>query len=77
MISASKNTLSLNNLKNLRSKGMKNLTNFGKKFCESPPDTQSIKNNQGSELFEPGKGVLTVETNRTLSNIFILRNILK
>ncbi len=37
MISASKSTLSLNNLKFFRPKVTKNLTNFRKKFCESPP----------------------------------------
>jgi hypothetical protein len=37
MISASKSTLSLNNLKILRPKVKKNLMNFRKKFCESPP----------------------------------------
>jgi len=37
MISASKSTLSLNNLKILRPKVTKNLTNLGKKFCEFPP----------------------------------------
>jgi len=37
MISASKGTLSLNNLKILRPKVTKNLSNFHKKFCESPP----------------------------------------
>jgi len=36
MISASIPTLSLNNLKILRPKVMKNLTNFCKNFCESP-----------------------------------------
>ncbi len=37
MISASKSTLSLNNLKILRPKVTKNLTNLCKQFCESPP----------------------------------------
>jgi len=37
MISASKSTLCLNNLKILRSKVTKNLTNLRKKFCEFPP----------------------------------------
>jgi len=37
MISASKSTLSLNNLKILRSKVTKNLTILPKKFCEYPP----------------------------------------
>jgi len=37
MISASKSTLSLNNLRILRTIVAKNLTNFCKKFCESPP----------------------------------------
>jgi len=37
MISASKSTLSLNNLKILRPKVTKNLTNLCKKFYESPP----------------------------------------
>jgi len=37
MISASKSTLSLNNLKILRPKVVKNLKNLCKKFCESPP----------------------------------------
>jgi len=37
MISASKTAVSLNNLKILRPKVMKNLTNLPKKFCESPP----------------------------------------
>ncbi len=37
MISASKSTLSLNNLKILRPKVTKNLRNLHKKFCESPP----------------------------------------
>jgi hypothetical protein len=35
MIFGSKSTLSLNNLKTLRSKVIKNITNFRKKFCES------------------------------------------
>jgi len=41
MISASKSTLSLNNLisKHLRSRVTKNLTNLNKKFCEFPPRT--------------------------------------
>jgi hypothetical protein len=39
MISASKSTLRLNNLKSLRHKAKKNLTNLHKKFCESPPRT--------------------------------------
>jgi len=37
MISASKTTFSLNNIKILRLKVKKNLTNLRKKFCESPP----------------------------------------
>jgi len=37
MIYASKSTFSLNNLKILRPKVRKNLTNLLKKFCESPP----------------------------------------
>ncbi len=37
MISASKSTLSVNNLKILRPKVTKNLTHLRKKFCESPP----------------------------------------
>jgi hypothetical protein len=37
MISASKITLSQNNLNILRPKVTKNLTNLRKKFCESPP----------------------------------------
>jgi len=37
MISASKSTLSLKNLKILRPKVTKNLTNMPKKFCEFPP----------------------------------------
>ncbi len=37
MIFASKSTLSLNNLKILRPKVTKNLTNLPKKFCEFPP----------------------------------------
>jgi len=37
IISASKSTLSLNNLKILRHKVIKNLTNLRKKVCESPP----------------------------------------
>jgi hypothetical protein len=37
MISASKSTLSLNNIKILRPKVTKNITNWRKKFCESPP----------------------------------------
>jgi len=37
MISASKSTLSLNNLNILMPKVTKNLTNLRKKFCESPP----------------------------------------
>ena len=36
-LSTSKSTLSLNNLKILRPKVTKNLTNFRKKFCEFPP----------------------------------------
>ncbi len=41
MISASKITLSLNNLKILRPKVTKNLTNLGKKFYESSPSLVS------------------------------------
>jgi len=37
MISDLKSTLSLNNLKILRPKVTKNLTNWPKKFCEFPP----------------------------------------
>ncbi len=37
MISTSKSTLCLNNLKIIRPKVTKNLTNLHKKFCESPP----------------------------------------
>jgi len=37
MISASKTTLNLNNLKILRPKVAQNLTNLRKKFCEFPP----------------------------------------
>ncbi len=37
MISASKSTLSLNNLKILRPEVTKSLTNLCKEFCESPP----------------------------------------
>ncbi len=37
MIFALKSTLSLNNIKILRPKVTKNLTNSPKKFCESPP----------------------------------------
>ncbi len=37
MISASKSALSLNNLKILRPKVTKNITNLHKKFCEFPP----------------------------------------
>jgi len=37
MISASKTTFSLKNLKILRPKRTKNLTNLHKKFWESPP----------------------------------------
>jgi len=41
MIPASKSTLNLKNLEILRTKGTKNLTNFRKKFCESPPSALS------------------------------------
>ncbi len=37
MISAPKSNLSLKNIKILRPKVTKNLTNLLKKFCESPP----------------------------------------
>jgi len=37
MISASKSTIRLNNLKILKPKVTKNLTNLRKKFCECPP----------------------------------------
>jgi len=40
MISATKSTLSLNNLKILRPKVKKSLPNFRKKFCEFPPRGQ-------------------------------------
>jgi hypothetical protein len=43
MICASKTTFSLNNLKILRSKVTKNLTNLLKKFCEFPPRALSVK----------------------------------
>jgi len=45
MISASKSTLGLKNLKILRPKVTKNLTNLRKKFCESPPSwwTENVK----------------------------------
>jgi len=39
MIFASKTTLNLKNLKILRSKVTKNLTNLPKKFCEFPPSS--------------------------------------
>ncbi len=42
MISASKSTLNLNNLKILRPKVTKNLTNLHKKFCEFPPSPKRI-----------------------------------
>ncbi len=41
MIFASKSTLSPNNLKILRPKFAKNLTNMPKQFCESPPSILS------------------------------------
>jgi len=41
MISASKSTLRLKDLKILRPKVTKNLTNLHKKFCESPPRLQT------------------------------------
>jgi len=43
MISASKSTLSLNNLKILRPKVIKNLKNFCKKFCEFPPRASHLR----------------------------------
>jgi len=42
MISASKSTLSINKLNNLRPKVMKNLTNLSKKFCEFPPRSVNL-----------------------------------
>jgi len=42
MISASKSTLSLNNIKILRPKVTKNLKNLRKKSCESPPRTPKV-----------------------------------
>ncbi len=42
MISASKSTLDLNNLKILRPKVRINLTNLNKKFCESPPHAEEV-----------------------------------
>jgi len=44
MKSASKSTLSLNNLINLRAKVTKNLTNLPKKFCEFRPRSQISQN---------------------------------
>ncbi len=44
MKSASKSTLSLNNLINLRVKVTKNLTNLTKKFCEFRPRSQISQN---------------------------------
>jgi len=41
MISASKTTFSLNNIKILRPKVTKNLTNLLKRFCEPPPGSFS------------------------------------
>ncbi len=40
MISALKTTLNQNNLKILRTKVRKNLSNLPKKFCEFPPSAQ-------------------------------------
>jgi len=48
MIFASKSTVSLDNLKILRHKVMKNLTNLLKKFCEFPPG--SVKPDPGVDL---------------------------
>jgi len=46
MISASKSTLSLNNLKILRPKVTKYLTNLRKKFCEFPPRVSGMEKNK-------------------------------
>jgi len=43
MISASKSTVSLKNLKIVRPKVTKNLTNLHKKFCESPPRDKWVR----------------------------------
>jgi len=60
MISASKTTFSDFNLKILRPKVTKNLTNFRKKFCEFPPrdlkkrmcvDKGPLESNRPTEFF--------------------------
>jgi len=52
MISASKSTSSLNNLKILRPKVMKNLTNLHDNFCESPPRCHFINVKHTNLLYE-------------------------
>jgi len=52
MISASKSTLSLNNLKMLRPKVTQNLTNFCKKFCESPPGVAISDRREDEEVVD-------------------------
>jgi len=63
MISASKSTLSLNNLNILRPKVTKNLMNLRKKFCKSPligilQIQYDCKRN--SNKFKPTKGKLNL-----------------
>jgi len=49
MISTSKSTLILNNLKILRPKVTKNLINLNKKFCESQPWGIQLYNSKFSQ----------------------------
>ncbi len=62
MMSASKMTLSQNNLKIFRPKVTKNCTNLHKKFCESPP--RFIQSNVpmilSLQTIEPNEGVENV-----------------
>ena len=52
MISASKTTFRVNNLKILRPKVTKNIKNLSKKFCEFPPRNVQNENNNTSDQNE-------------------------
>ncbi len=69
MISASKSTLSLNNLKILRPKVTKNLTKFPKKFYESQPRGSQLKIYAGQIFFKVIMGAkIDVFVCKTCSN---------
>ncbi len=61
MISASKSTLNLNNLKILRPKVTNNLTNLCKKFCESPPRHSNCSSGGKYCCIHSGPEIMTFE----------------